>query len=606
MRRILVFIIGFCFSFLSCTKEEVNSSMYENCLYLNVNCNGVPVKGAMVYTHPETNVGRTDAAGVYQFNGTTAQIYSVFAYAPAYGGAVKVIDAQQGSNSIDLNLSSSVVPDEIPRIELLSPDLPAEVLSGQTVHVKVKVQDKNEVEDHLKLIVSSEDKDELAVGYANAEGYFEADINTLSSGIHQLSVQVENTKGLFNTVFFELHNDAPAGCQLLSANSSRGTVHLQWEKSTDSGFAKYELYAAGDSKGTIGVKKLTTITNADVTTYVDRLPLLYPEVYYFIKVRSQSGLCTTSNSLKVVKPFPGYLDILPDKAWLSNDGHSLFLFEKAGQKLLKVNVNSLIVDHQITLPDAVVDGDVSDDDQSIIYMVTKGGTIYGYSTEDLSGISEMSYDYPVYSMMCLGNDRILFSLDSYSGWGKSIQVVNSQQKEIIYTGGYDERLVFKKIPGKMAALSLTTNLMPVDMTYYEWDRSGVITVMQDDTQHGDHPLGSGIFSISERGNYVITHSDGAIYTTDQNMTFLGQLFSYNQDYAMTIGCYAINEESKVVYGGTKYKGMLVKYDLDNRNMLSQQVLRGFPKFILPAGDEMLIISQTNTYPRKTILEFVER
>lgn len=84
--------------------------------------------------------------------------------------------------------------------------------------------------------------------------------------------------------------DAPLAVDLILTESSQERVSLSWTENTADDFFKYELYRSNSSNVSRNSHLVDTITNASVTTYMDRVAMVQPDSYYYrIYVIDQAG-----------------------------------------------------------------------------------------------------------------------------------------------------------------------------------------------------------------------------------------------------------------------------------------------------------------------------
>jgi len=589
----------------SCTKEEVKLQKDLDRVYVNVSYNNEPIKDAFVFIDPEKEIVTTNSLGVAEINGSFNITDTIFAYQPIYGGAKSVIKKNDGTNYLNLQLSNSVVPKNIPVVQVKTPVNNDAFLLNEPVIFSINGGNLVGYQS-IGLIIKSCIDGIIYQGQLPENGIFEFSKSKLSIGIHTIEIETTDEKGLKFNKSLIIQYGVPEKIQLIKAEKKIGYVDLNWERSLNDYFESYDIYTSSDINGEIGLQRIVQIKDRNITTYRDLFPPLKDEVYYFIRVQNYLGLYNKSNSIKVEQPNGEIINIVPDKAFISKNQNGLILWNKTNAKLLKYDLNNLKIEFEKDLPSDIVDIDVDQEENGNIYTVSNAGKIYVYSSTDLSLLKEVNYSLSTFSIIYMCNNKVMLSCYYSGGWNENNHVVDLTDGIAVSKTGRRNKLVFKKIPGKKAAISLTTSISPVDMAYYEWDNEGKITIYKEDTQHGDYPLSDEVFAISDLGNYCITHNSGALYTADNNMTYLGKL--NNDNYYMK-NDFCILEAKDAIYGtsypkyGSSIENKLIKYSLSGKSKNEEYTLKGKPQNILNTNNNIVIVSLLPQYSNKTIIEF---
>lgn len=606
MKYKILLICLWTLTLFSCTKEEVRTLKDSDRIYVNVSYNNEPIEGAHVFIDAEKEITATNNLGIAILNGSFNKADTVYAYKSKYGGAKAIVKKNEGTNYISLQLLPSVLPKNVPVVQVLEPKNNDAFLFNETVPFNI---DGRSVENNqgLELIITSNIDGVLFEGTLSEEGMLDFSENDLSLGLHTIQINATNANGLKYTKTLRIQYGVPEKIQLLKAERKFGSVELNWERSLNDHFESYDIYISSDSEGETGLKKITQIQDRNLTTYTDLFPPFNDEVYYFIRVKNYLGLYNNSNLVKVEQPNGEIIDLVPDEAFVTMNQNGLILWNKDNGKLLKYNLNELKIEYEKDLPSDIIDIDVDQEEEGNIYVVNSTGKIYVYSSQDFSLLKELSYSLSTFSIMYMGNDKVMLSSSYYGGWNKYNHVVDLTEGNLVSQAGNDRKLVIRKIPGKNAAISLTTSIIPTDMAYYEWDNDGKIIVYKEDSQHGDYPLSSEVFAISDLGNYCITHYNGAIYTADDKMTYKGKL---NSGYS-TSNKYCIIEAEDAIYGISyaQYSGYgenkLIKYSLSKKTQEEEYDVKGKPQHIISTNNKIVIVSLLPDNNQQVLVEFKE-
>lgn len=590
-----ILLISLCFlSLFSCTKDELRTLHDPDRIYVNVSYNNEPIEGAYVFVEPEKEVVTTNNLGIAVLNGSFDLADTVYAYNPLYGGAQAKVEKNDGTNYLNLQLRSSVLPDNVPVVQVVEPKDCDVFLPSETVSFNI---DGTNVENNqdLKISITSSIDGVLFEGTLSEEGMLDISENDLSLGLHTLQINVTNTNGIKYSKVLRIQYGTPEKIQLLKAERRYGCVALSWEPSLSDDFKSYDIYISSDSQGEIGLKRIAQIEDRNCITYTDLFPPFKDEVYYSVRVRNYLELYSISNLIKVEQPNGEIIDLVPDDAFVTKNQKGLILWGKNEGKLLKYDLEELTIEFEKDLPSDIVAIDVDQEEDGNIYAVDGVGKIYVYSSQDLSLLKEISYNLSTFDIMYMGNDKVMLNSNYYSVWGESSHVVDLTNGNVVSKTGENSKLEFRKIPGENAAISITTNLMPAGMAYYEWDDDGEITISKNDSQHGSYPLSSEIFAISDLGSYCITHYNGVIYAADDKMTYLGELKDYGNLY-YNYGSYCIKEAKDAIYGitygyETGYDDIkLVKYSLSKMIQEEEYTMKGRPQYVLSTKDNIVIVS----------------
>ena len=590
----------------SCTKEEIRAPKDSDRIYVNVSYNNEPIEGAHVFIEAENEILTTNNLGIAILNGSFNKSDTVYAYKSTYGGAKAKIKKNEGTNYISLQLLPSVLPKDVPVVQVHEPKNNDIFLLNETVLFSI---DGSSVENNkgLEIAIISNIDGVLFEGTLPEGGILDLSENDLSIGLHTIQISATIANSIKYTKTLCIQYGVPEKIQLLKAERKFGSVELSWERSLDDHFKSYDIYISNDPEGKTGLKKVAQIQDRNHTTYKDTFPPFNDEVYYFIRVKNYLGLYNNSNLIKVEKPNGEIIDLIPDEAFVTKNQADLILWNKNKGKLVNYDLYELKINFQKDLPSNIVDIDVDQEEEGNIYAVDNTGKIYVYSSQDLSLLKEVSYSLSTFGVMYMGNNKVMLSNYSYGGWNEYNHVVDLSNGSVVSKTGNDYKLVFRKIPGKNAAISLTTTIIPIDMAYYEWDNDGKIILFKEDSQHGDYPLNSEVFAISDLGNYCISHSNGAIYTADDKMTYKGQLNSgyYSQNK------YCIIEAEDAIYGISyaQYTGYgenkMIKYSLSEKTQEEEYRVKGKPQHILSTDDKIVIVSLLPTNNHKVLVEFKE-
>ncbi len=591
MKYKLLFIGLWTLIFCACTKEELRTLNDSDRVYVNISYNNTPIEGAFVFVDPEKEIVQTNNLGIAILNENYKTTDTVSAYQSIYGGAKAKIQKNEGTNYLSLHLQSSVLPKNVPVVQVLKPQYEDAYLLNETVDFYI---DGNNIESDqsIELNITSNLDGVLYEGSLPENGILEFSRSNLSQGLHTIEINTIDVYGLKYTKTIKIQYGVPEEIQLLKAERKNGSVELCWEKSLSDYFKAYEIYISNDVKGEIGLQKLVEIEDRNTTTYTDKFPPFYDEVYYFIRVKNYLGLYSSSNLIKVEQPNGEFVDFIPTEAFVTKNQDELILWNKENAKLLKYDLNELKVEYEKELSSDIIDIDIDQEEDGNIYTVNNEGKIYVYSSQDLSLLKEVNYDISAFCIMYMGDNKVMLSGNSYDSWNENNHVVDLNTGNVISKTGNYGKLIFKKIPGKNAALSITTTISPIDMTYYEWDNNGKITLKKEDSQHGDYPLSSEMFVISDMGNYCISDYRGAVYTADEKMEYKGKLLN---DYYSSHR-YCIVESMDAIYGISKGQyynnegNLLTKYSLQEKTQIEEYNLKGIPQQILSTSDKILIVS----------------
>lgn len=479
-----------------------------------------------------------------------------------------------------------------PSVEITSPANNSEYTPGDTIRFTASVSDSESNPTDLDIVWRSSLDNTLNTSSANSSGAVSFSSTSLTRGVHTIIITVTDEDGdsLSDTV--SIVNALPHSITLNEPVKSIGTVSLTWSHENDNYFDSYQLYRS-DSTGT-GLQGLliAEITEADDTTYLDSLPPLYEKAYYKVYIINSDSYYKSSIERQVTEPGGKIINFLPYDAILHPDEPWIYILGQnydASDTLVVVDYLDMEVVSSTSIGGDVGYMDIGDNGSGYeLYLPMKSeGWIKIYDDQTLSNIDNINTGDYCSSVIIDGRGHIFAAVSPSIWWDYPIRSYDRSTGLIIDSTGDSGSFSGSRIrmlPGALEIIEISIGVSPVDMDYYSINSDGYFLNHNDDDYHGDHPLYHEIFRISSDGAYLVTSSEGAVYTADSNMTYLGQLPRGDIEFSD----FAFNSNSNTIYGSSDDSTIIKMYTYPGLAAESQIHTRGYSYMLFRAADTLLV------------------
>ncbi len=590
-------------SVLGCDKDAEKNELRGD-INVNVIMDGFSaVENASVYTNPPSAQGITDEFGSVLLTDIEIGSYEVFANLPNVGSGKSTVNVKANDLvSVTVNIIPGTNVGLAPIITIILPTQPAEFSTGEEIMFSINVEDDNTQSQDIQIAWGSNLDGILGSSSPDANGNLSFSTNSLSGGIHQITITAEDSDGYSTSASIEVNTLAINAVVLSEPTKNEGKVNLEWTEYSDNDFSKYEIYRANGNCEELGQELLATITDQGTTNYTDELPPLEFQACYFVKVFNNENNSRTSNQETIDSP-SGHIFNFEAYDMLKHPTQDfVYLIDRGGQRIVKFDyINSVIVD-ETEVSGEMGHCDIGDNGFGVeIYVPTDGNFIYVYDADNLNQTTAINVGLEITSVVVNGLGHVIAAVLPSPWWEQPVRTyLRSSGINIDGNGDFDgDRL--RMIPGENEIISISTGVSPTDMEYFELGSNGNITNHQDDQYHGDHPLDAKIFRISDDGTYSITSKHGAVYTANSAMEYKGQLESGALDFSD----FAFSDDGSIIYAATSNRKSIQIGNYPSLMRSDEILTRGFPVFIIRAGDKIISLSKPTEDSINTGIEIIQ-
>lgn len=329
---------------LSCNKDDDEPTMVGD-LNVRVVLNGFqPVENAEVYTNPPSKQGSTDEFGSVLLTGLEMGSYEVFASLENEGSGKSVVNIQTSELSeTTVNIIPGVNVGLAPTVNIVLPSIPAEFSEGEDITFSADIEDDDTPNQDIAVVWESSLDGELNTSTPDINGNVTFTTNSLSRGIHQITITAEDTDGYSSSASIEVRTLSPSAITLLEPVKNEGKVLLEWTEYPNSDFLKYEVYRTDENCTEQNQELLGTISDKGTMNFTDELPPFEFAVCYYIRVTNNENNSRNSNQETVDSP-SGHIFNFEAYDMLKHPTENyIYLIDQGGQKLIKFNYENLEV-----------------------------------------------------------------------------------------------------------------------------------------------------------------------------------------------------------------------------------------------------------------------
>jgi hypothetical protein len=588
---------------LGCEKDDIEPEQTGD-LSVTVRSNfGQSVAGVSVYTNPPTANGLTDEFGSTLLRGLPKGSYEVFADLSGYGSGKATVNIQEDElTATDIFIQEGVSVGLAPSVELLFPVLPAAFAPGEEIVFRAEVADDQTAATALTVSWVSDLDGELFSGNPGSDGVTTFQSDRLSTGIHQITLSVEDADGFTAATSFELRTDGPSAITLLEAEATPAGVELKWTDYDGANFGSFSVYRSDRDCSVENRQLLAQITEPDETTYLDASVPFANRVCYFVEVTTDDGRSRSSNSLFVDNPSGPVFNFEPSDFLLHPERDEVLLLDRGGHRIVRYDYRAQEQTGVINLEGEIGYCAIGDNGFGVeLYVPSSDGWVYVYSADDLSLRTSISTGLSNASVVVNGLGHVIVAVRPSPWWEEPVRTY-SRATGINLDGNGDfdgDRL--RMIPGKNQIISISQSVSPIDMEYFDLNAAGMIVQHEDDDYHGDHPLDPHIFRISPQGNYTITSSQGAVYSANSSMEYRGQL----QRGALAYSDFAFSPDGATIYAGTSNRRSIQIGTFPELTRSNEILTRGFPLFMEYRDGQIICLSRAEESGFITGIEVVD-
>ncbi len=603
MKKLTILLLIAALGILSCTKVEDTPATVGD-LNVHVVLNGYqPVKNASVYTNPPSKEGTTDEYGTVLLKGLEKGSYEVFASLENVGSGKSVVNIKP-SELVEATVVvlSGVNVGLAPEITVILPAEPAEFTEGEDITFSADVKDDDSPNQDITVVWESNLDGVLNTGSPDINGNVTFTTNSLSRGVHRITVTAEDSDGYSSSVTIEVSTLAPAAVTLLEAVKDNGKVNLAWTEYTNADFLKYEVYRSYGDCTEQNKELLGTISDKATTSFTDEFPPFEFQVCYFIRVTNNEHNSRNSNQMIVDSPSGHIFNFVPYDMLKHPTESYVYLIDRGGQKLIKYDYSTMEVVNETGLQGNVGYCDIGDNGFGVeIYVPSDDGRIYVYSADDLSQTTSINTGLRTTSVVVNGLGYVIAAVIPSPWWEQPVRTYKRSNGIPIDGNGDNEGDRLRMIPTKNEIISISTSVSPTDMEYFKIGSSGNIEIHQDDQYHGDYPLDPRIFRISDDGTYSITSGYGAVYLANSSMEYKGQL----QHGTLKFSDFAFSDDGSIIYAATSNRKSIQIGHYPSLIRDDEILTKGIPVFIVRDGERIISLSKSSENSINTGIEVID-
>jgi len=598
------FLFFILLAFVSCDKDDDLQVKETGDLAVSVRAlYGNPIEGASVYTNPPTAIGTTDKFGSTLLREIPSGSYEVFAELSGFGSGKATINVQTGElTTTDIYVEEGVSVGLAPTIELLFPVLPASFSPAEEVVFSAQLTDDQTPATDLKVVWESSLDGVLHREAPTADGITTFRTDRLSEGIHQITLTVQDADEYASARTFELRTDAPKAVTLTEATATTSGVQLTWSAYEQENFGSYKVYQSDRDCTDESRQLIAQVSDADATSYLDSRVPFANRVCYYVEVVTADGNVRRSNSLTVDNPSGPVFNFTADDLLVHPDRDEVFLVDRGGQRIIRYDYQLQEQTGSVTLEGEVGYCAIGDNGFGLeLYVPSQDGWVYVYGADDLQLKTSINTGLSNASVVTNGLGHVIVSMRPSPWWEQPVRTYSRASGLNLDGNGDFEGDRLRMIPGTNKIISISQSVSPIDMEYFELDKDGMITLHADDAYHGDHPLDPRIFRISPQGDYVITSSEGAVYSANSSMEYRGQL----QRGALSYSDFAFSPDGKVIYAATSNRTSIQIGSYPALTRQEEIQTRGFPLFIEYKDGNLIVLSQAEEFGGVTGVEIIQ-
>lgn len=586
----------------SCEKDESSAQgdIYVT-VYTNSGTSSVPIKGANVFTVPATKQSVTDEFGTAILKNLDVDSYEVYANLDGYGSGKSVVRVSGNSlEKVEIYIEQGVTTGFTPEIEQILPSIPANFTLNEKVVFSLNVKDNDSQPNDINVTLSSNLDGKLLETHPDASNNIKFETSTLSRGMHIITVTATDKDKYSTSRTIEVSTMAPGNIVLESAIASSGNVQLNWQKYTLSDFKKYEVIRSlgKDVEGEV----IASFNSADSVTYLDKLPPISSEVYYYIRVSNTQDYNRNSNKIKVAEPAGKIYYYSITDAVHHPSQPIVYIVDNASQKLRAINYKTQTEINSVSIDASVGKIDIGNNGYGLeIYVPNSNGFIKVYNANSLNLVTSINTGLATKCVITNSHGYLVASVMPSPWWEQPIRTYARSTGINISGDGDFEGDYMRFIPNSDKIITISTSVSPIDMEYLELDNKGKILLHKDDSYHGDHPLDPNIFRISSNGEFVITSNVGAIYSASGSMIYKGMV----DRGTLYFSDFAFSNNGNTIYAGTSNRASLqiIKYPELTRD--NEILLKGYPKFLFNFNGEIISISKTDLNSDNYVFESIK-
>jgi len=349
------------------------------------------------------------------------------------------------------------------------------------------------------------------------------------------------------------------------------TLLLKWTKYTGDHFQKYQLrrmalYVKGGLFGAY-VESIDSSTDINHLSFTEKAMPLARDIYYDIYVSTdttQYGRGYRQVARVQYQRPNSLLFATPTDVLIDRQQQKLYVTEQYGVTVIDYNSRILASAYFPVSIGYCALGDFNGSKE--LYVPVNDGWLQILDAATLQ-VKDKIYvaGFTIGSVVAANGKLYVGSSDmSTSGYSNCIKVFDRATKELVGRTGFWDRTRLVQLEGSsVEMIDLTINLIPIDLSYYQFSAAGVPMVKRQDTYHGDYLMDAGIVRSFPDGSKFITSSSGTIFNKslvfDRYIKQYGSYsdFAFNTDGSLIYAANSAQQKIDIItYPGTTNTGSL--------------------------------------------------
>lgn len=393
-------------------------------------------------------------------------------------------------------------------------------------------------------------------------------------------------------VIVVIPNDSSMQLSVDQVLNDSGIV-LKWNKYNNERFSKYRLirYSTYMRNGVFGNHWDTLDTNTDPNhlTYTDQNIPLTNNAAYYLHAYNDSGRIVASAYLNYPLPrglfFGQPKDILFDK-----DHHWLYITEENKISVVDYNSNRIRLVKEFPMGIGYCSlGKYNGSDE--LYVPSYDGWLYILNAATLEQKDRIYVaGYRIGSVVSVNDKLFVGSSDMTSGtYANCVKSYDRGSKAMLGRTGYWDATRLMHLTGTTIELvDLSINLMPVDLSYYQFDANGVPVFRLNDSYHSDYQMDVSVFRSFPDGSRFITSGYGTVF--NKSLVF-DRYLKPNGNYAD----FAFNDDATRIYSADRVLKKIDVIAYPSTTLVTSYPLQWYPYKIFRDNTTLLCISKTYNY-----------
>ncbi|NAS10528.1 hypothetical protein [Poritiphilus flavus] len=589
MKKPILLLLSLCL-FFSCSKDEDPTEgpnlEGNSTIVVTVIENNTPVEeGVTVITLPATKELLTNSFGQVEIADIPAGKYDVYAYIPSYGSGKTVTSIETDElQNIDVDLIQGRLLE--PSTIILSPSNNTGFADGEEVSFTGVVADNNTIAAELIHEWSSDLDGVISNSTIDANGNTSVNTSTLSQGEHVITLSATNNLGITSSSTIQINTLSPPEVELVSVKNNDGTISLDWG-SLPQDIERIEIIRYV-GQGSYTEETIAVFTD-NITTYIDHTVPFAESVSYYIKYFNNTGRSRISNTVtEEGAPIFNFQPIQAEIHW----SRSLIYIKTPNNKIVVLDYEKQEIVLEKVFEGTIGNFAIGDNGfGEELYVPSSDGWIYIYDLSTFEYKEVINVGDPVTSVVTDQNGLVYSSSAPSPWWEQPLKVFNRSDLQFVDGGGDFDRCILRMLPSNNEIIEISTTISPIDMDYYRFDSNGMFVESKDDRYHGDHPLNARIFKVAPSNGYLVTSSQGAVYSADSNMDYKGVL----PRGSGTFSDFEFSADASSIYGALSNSKAINIFNGTNLNKTGEISTGGYPAFIFRRGNQIISLSSPTQF-----------